>query len=102
MSCFCYQCTRDVMGADPDRNDFVGETTIEDTEKGLFACVLCEGCGAIQVDHNGMCVSKDCLCNGHVHEICSFNPCLLTGDPNPKGPCKFSITENGKKVCGYG
>jgi hypothetical protein len=28
---------------------------------GTFTCVLCEGCGPIQVDADGNCVSEDCI-----------------------------------------
>jgi hypothetical protein len=36
-----------------------------DNEHGLYAIVLCEGCGPIQVDREGSCISEDCLCEGH-------------------------------------
>ena len=53
MADFCYQCTRDILGLDGSKNEFVGIQPIEMTEKGLYTEVLCEGCGFILVDHNG-------------------------------------------------
>ena len=53
MSDFCNQC-------DPDLAGMAGLSTEEDTKAGLFPIVLCEGCGLIQVDHLGNCVSEDC------------------------------------------
>ena len=44
--------------------DLAGLSTPQDTEKGVFPLVICEGCGPIQVDHFGNCVSEDCLCFG--------------------------------------
>jgi hypothetical protein len=49
---FCRNCF-------PEFADFEGLTTKESWEKGLAACVLCEGCGAIQVDPDGFCLG-DC------------------------------------------
>lgn len=61
MADFCKQCS---VGLWPDKpegyNDFIGLSTFEDTCKGLYAIVLCEGCGPCQVDHLGNCVSSDC------------------------------------------
>lgn len=56
MAEFCKQCADDHDFS----CDFVGVTTPEDWENGLAAVVLCEGCGAIQVDPQGRCVC-DCL-----------------------------------------
>ena len=62
MADFCRQCTKDIYGVEvEDKNDFVGSSTPEDTAKGLYPVVLCEGCGPIQVDHTGKCISKDCF-----------------------------------------
>jgi hypothetical protein len=65
MADFCYQCCRDILGVNPDENDLKGLSTEEDTIKELYPIVLCEGCGAIQVDHTGKCVSKNCSKKGH-------------------------------------
>ena len=59
MAEFCKQCSKDMFGDDVP-NDFVGMSTKEDTDRGLYPVVLCEGCGPIQVDHTGKCISKDC------------------------------------------
>lgn len=61
MAEFCKQCA-EYMGFDPD---FTGMTTADDEAKGLFVCVLCEGCGAIQVNAAGECIS-DCLEHHHI------------------------------------
>lgn len=59
MADFCQQCSIDVFGE--DTRDMAGISTEADTNAGRFAVVLCEDCGAIQVDHEGQCVSLDCL-----------------------------------------
>lgn len=61
MADYCKQCA-EYWGFEPD---FKGATTTEMWKKGYAAVVLCEGCGAIQVDPEGSCVSTDCDCNGH-------------------------------------
>lgn len=58
MSDFCKQCSETLFNA--DSKDLAGLSTPEETAKGLYPFVLCEGCGPIQVDHTGQCVS-DCL-----------------------------------------
>lgn len=58
MADFCLQCSK-MMGF--DEPDLAGISTEEDTKNGLYAVVLCEGCGAIQVDHTGRCVSVGCI-----------------------------------------
>lgn len=52
MSEFCNQCM-------PEVQDMKGLTSPEDWAQGLAAIVLCEGCGAIQVDPEGNCLG-DC------------------------------------------
>ena len=60
MADFCKQCSVMLFGEDfHDLADLCPE--------GMFATVICEGCGVIQVDHTGACVSKDCLEGGHTH-----------------------------------
>jgi hypothetical protein len=61
MADFCRQCTELYLGIDGDKNDFVGETTPEDTAAYTFGVVLCEGCGSTLVDHTGACVAPNCL-----------------------------------------
>lgn len=63
MSEFCKACSIDIFGE--DSKDFVGITTKEAFAQGLACVVLCEGCGPIQVDPEGICISKNCLCNHH-------------------------------------
>lgn len=59
MAEFCKQCSIKNFGE--DLKDLSGLSLPEDTKKGLFPIVLCEGCGATQVDHEGNCVSIDCF-----------------------------------------
>lgn len=55
MAEFCNQC-------EPDYKDFYSPKHRENEEKlGLYRIVICEGCGPIQVDWQGNCVSVDCL-----------------------------------------
>lgn len=63
MADFCAQCTDELFGPDVD-NDLSGIITEQDTAGGFVSSVvICEGCGPIQVDHLGKCVSPDCLGN---------------------------------------
>lgn len=62
MADFCRQCAIDLWGEDP--RDLAGITTPEGWGRGLACSVICEGCGPIQVDPDGNCVSSDCLCEG--------------------------------------
>jgi hypothetical protein len=64
MADFCWQCYERHGFGPPENNDLRGGSTEKDTKKGLFSLVICEGCGVIQVDHLGKCISEDC-------EICS-------------------------------
>lgn len=59
MADFCAQCTDELFGPELP-NDFVGMTTKEQTLNDRFITVLCEGCGLVQVDHEGVCVT-DCM-----------------------------------------
>lgn len=58
MADFCRQCSTVMFGK--DFGDLRGLSSKKDTENGLYATALCEGCGPIQVDHEGNCVSLDC------------------------------------------
>lgn len=62
MADFCKQCSIEIFGE--DFGDLRGLSTPGDTEQGLYAVVICEGCGGTQVDHEGKCVSDHCL-KGH-------------------------------------
>lgn len=61
MAEFCKQCAAIMFPPDVGQEDFKGLSTEEDTKNGLFAVVLCEGCGPTQVDHTGKCIAPDCL-----------------------------------------
>ena len=63
MSNFCKQCSIEHFGK--DYKDLANLSTKEDTLNELFPLIICEGCGNIQINHKGECVSKDCLCCGH-------------------------------------
>lgn len=58
MADFCKQCSIEIFGE--DFGDLEGITTPEQQAEGKFCVVLCEGCGAIQVDVEGACIS-DCI-----------------------------------------
>lgn len=60
MAEFCKQCTIDLFGDDVIV-DLAGLTTQKDTALGIYARVICEGCGHTIVDHTGKCVSSNCL-----------------------------------------
>ena len=60
MADFCRQCAIKFLGLDGDLNDLVGLSTPEDDANGLYPVVICEGCGAAQVDSRGTCIG-DCL-----------------------------------------
>jgi len=78
MAAFCYQCAID---CDWD-NDLAGITTEADWEKGLAAEVLCEGCGMIQVDPKGRCVTS------HAPEEPFSAGCTQAGKPGHGLPWK--------------
>lgn len=59
MASFCMQCSIENFGEDYE--ELAGLSTAEETANKKYPVVLCEGCGAIQVDHTGRCVSPDCL-----------------------------------------
>lgn len=54
MADFCKQCSLETFGE--DFGDLQGLTRPIDTLFNLYALVLCEGCGATQVDHTGCCI----------------------------------------------
>jgi hypothetical protein len=63
MADFCKQCSIEHFG-----KDFGELKNPEPLPPDHFWLVLCEGCGVIQIDSDGACVSKDCLRNGHTNE----------------------------------
>jgi hypothetical protein len=63
MADFCRQCSLETFGK--DSQELANLSMPEDTAKNMYPVVLCEGCGSIQVNHLGACVSQDCLEMGH-------------------------------------
>lgn len=64
MSEYCKACSEELFG--PDYNDAAGITSVDDWKNGRAVVFICEGCGVIQVDPEGNCVSDDCLCKGQI------------------------------------
>ncbi len=54
MADFCTQCSRNMFGK--DYGDMRGLSHPIDTCFKLYPVVLCEGCGATQVNHRGECI----------------------------------------------
>lgn len=60
MADFCRQCSITQFGE--DFRELAEISTPEDTRRGVYARVICEGCGfRCLVNHEGVCVSLDCL-----------------------------------------
>jgi hypothetical protein len=59
MADFCKQCSIDMFGK--DFKELADLTKPEDWQAGLAVATICEGCGPIQVDPEGNCVSPDCI-----------------------------------------
>lgn len=57
MADFCKECSIEIFGE--DFKDLANINTPEDSDKKLYAYVLCEGCGPILVDHTGTKVPWD-------------------------------------------
>lgn len=66
MAEFCTECSIKVLGE--DFRDLAGLSTPEDTAKGLFCEVICEGCGFVQVDHTGKCLGGQSCSEGHTYQ----------------------------------
>lgn len=58
MADFCSQCSLKMF--DRDFHELAGVTSPEAWAQGKAAVVICEGCGPVQVDPEGRCVSDDC------------------------------------------
>jgi len=58
MADFCKQCSIEDFGE--DFGDLSNLSKPEDTREGKYPVVICEGCGPVQVDHEGNCISPDC------------------------------------------
>lgn len=59
MADFCKQCSINTFGK--DTRDLAGITEPGKWQQGMAVSDICEGCGPIQVDPDGNCVSNDCL-----------------------------------------
>jgi hypothetical protein len=64
MAEFCKACSIKLDGK--DFGGLAGITSVKSELEGLAAIVICEGCGVIQVDKEGNCISLDCLCAGQL------------------------------------
>lgn len=62
MADFCKACSIELF--DKDFEELAGITSSEAWCRGKAALVICEGCGPIQVDPDGNCVSVGCLREG--------------------------------------
>lgn len=60
MADFCKECARLLFGQEMPC-DLHGLTSVEGWAAGKAASAICEGCGPIQVDPEGNCVTQDCL-----------------------------------------
>lgn len=69
MADYCKQCSINLF--DLDYRELAKLSKPEDTEKGIYAEVICEGCGFTYVDHEGICVNPNCM---EQHGKKSLNP----------------------------
>lgn len=67
---YCYACSVEIFGR--DAGDFKGLTPEKAFDEGRACLVLCEGCGNIQVDPYGKCLSDGCLKSGLPGHSCSW------------------------------
>jgi len=58
MADFCKQCSIELFGK--DFKDLANITKQASWARGRSSVVICEGCGPIQVDPSGNCISNDC------------------------------------------
>ena len=63
MAEFCKACSIELFGR--DTGGLAGITTKKNEQQGRAVIVICEGCGVIQVDNEGNCISPDCQKAGH-------------------------------------
>jgi hypothetical protein len=59
MADFCKQCSLATFGT--DYKELAGLINPQQYAKGLTGLAICEGCGVINVDPDGVCISEDCL-----------------------------------------
>lgn len=62
MADFCKQCSEEMFGK--DFRDLAELMNKEEYTEGFGAAALCEGCGDIVVDYNGVCVCDWCEKHG--------------------------------------
>lgn len=79
MADFCKACSEEHF--DKDFGELAGITTGEAFADGRAAVVICEGCGPIQVDPEGRCISVDCRLHGESSEAKAF---AETGSEEPR------------------
>ena len=53
MAHFCEKCTSELFGGEIE-NDFKGLITQKEIDDGYVVRVLCEGCGTVEVDPEGV------------------------------------------------
>lgn len=87
MSEFCKQCA-EVMFGPEHKSSFIGQTTAEDWAVGKAAVVLCEDCGPIQVDPDGVCISQEC----DQHRVPMTLGQILSLGENSGYPLVFTLT----------
>lgn len=58
MADFCKQCSIEIFCE--DFKNLAEITKPEDAVKDMYVYVICEGCGPIQVDPDGACVTEGC------------------------------------------
>lgn len=61
MADYCKQCSIEIFGG--DFQELAGITTAANMADEKACIVICEGCGYIQVDPDGACISPDCYCS---------------------------------------
>lgn len=71
MADFCKQCSVEIFGK--DFKELAGITTPAHWADGKAVVVICEGCGPIQVDPDGNCISQDCIGDHRKHTITKDN-----------------------------
>lgn len=71
MADFCKACSLELSNR--DYGDLAGITSKKNKSNGVAAIVICEGCGVIQVDCEGNCISVDCLKVGQLGHGMPYN-----------------------------
>lgn len=90
MANFCKACSIELFGK--DFGDLAGITRKSHERRGEAMVVICEGCGVIQVNHLGECISSDCLKAGQPGHGVSFK--WKGGETKTRGKGKLVITKH--------